>query len=149
MASWIFSSLFLLWPLSQLLLFRRWLPLLFCCCYCYCCFYCTWKLVLWSYLYRSPAFASQSPDGASVAAFLLPYCYCCWTFSVASFFPLLAQSPLIKVDKKRPPKKFIIAPNFCNGRGVVSQPIYQVTKLLAHTTRELVFAPIIANLAFR
>lgn len=145
MASWIFSSLLLLWPLSQLLLFRRWLPLLFLCCCCHCCFCCTWSPVFWSCVYTdsgSPAFVSQSSGCASAAALLLLLLYflCCFFF-----FSVTSSAPITRSRQEKTTQEA----NFCNGRRVVSQPIYQVTKLFAHITREWVFALIIANLAFR
>lgn len=144
MASWIFSSLLLLWPLSQLLLFRRWLPLLFLCCCCHCCFCCTWSPVFWSCVYTdsgSPAFVSE---------FWLCLC-CCLAVTAAVlsllllFFSVTSSAPITRSRQEKTTQEA----NFCNGRRVVSQPIYQVTKLFAHITREWVFALIIANLAFR
>lgn len=76
---------------------------------------------------------------------LLPCCYCCCTFSAASFFSVTSSAPITRSRQKKTTQEA----NFCNGRRVVSQPIYQVTKLFAHITREWVFALIIANLAFR
>lgn len=79
-------------------------------------------------------------------------CLCCClavTAAVLSllllFFSVTSSAPITRSRQEKTTQEA----NFCNGRRVVSQPIYQVTKLFAHITREWVFALIIANLAFR
>lgn len=76
---------------------------------------------------------------------LLPCWYCCCTFSAASFFSFTSSASITRSRQEKTTQEA----NFCNGRRVVSQPVYQVTKFFAHITREWVFALIIANLAFR
>lgn len=127
MASWIFSSLLLLWPLSQLLLFRRWLPLLFLCCCCHCCFCCTWSPVLWSHVYTD----SWS---AFVSEFWLCLCCCLAVTAAVLSLLLLSVTSSAPITSSRQGKTTQEA-NFCTGRRVVSQPIYQVTKLCSYNQR--------------
>lgn len=79
-------------------------------------------------------------------------CLCCCLAVTAAVLSLLllffSVTSSASITRSRQEKTTQEA-NFCNGRRVVSQPVYQVTKFFAHITREWVFALIIANLAFR
>lgn len=142
MASWIVQFPLTTDLFSQLLLFRRWPLMLFnhyCCHRCVCCI---WPPVLCTY--RQICFCNSE----SWLLLCLPFCCLAVTatFSAASLFLILAQFPALEVDKKRPPKKLLLVPNFAMAEEL---SLSQITKLLAHRARKWVFAPIIANLSFR
>lgn len=97
------------------------------------------------YTYREICFCSSE----SWLLLCLPFCCLTVTATLLSLlllFLIPAQSPALEVDKKRPPKKLLLVPNFAMAEEL---SLSQITKLLAYRARRWVFPPIIANLAFR